>query len=35
MSYIRTVQVSRGMFLLDIYYKVYYKHKRRLVGVNN
>jgi hypothetical protein len=33
--YIITIQVNRGMFLLDIYYKVYYKYKRQLVGVSN
>jgi hypothetical protein len=35
MLYIRTIGVNRGIFLLDVYYEVYYKHKRRLIKVNN
>ena len=33
--YIRTVGVNKGIFLLNIYYKVYCKHKRQLVKINN
>jgi len=35
MLYIRTIRVNRGMSLLDVYYKVYYEYKRRLVGVSD
>ena len=33
--YIKTIGVNKGIFLLDIYYKVYCKYKRQLVKVNN
>jgi hypothetical protein len=33
--YIRTIGVNRGIFLLNIYYEVYCKHKRRLIKVDN
>jgi len=35
MLYIKTIGVNRGISLLNVYYKVCYKHKRRLVGVGN
>jgi hypothetical protein len=33
--YIRTIKVNRGIFLLNIYYEVYCKYKRRLVKVDD
>ena len=33
--YIRTIGVNKGIFLLNVYYKVYYKYKKRLVKVDN
>ena len=33
--YIRTVEVDKGIFLLNVYCEVCYEHKRRLVGVND
>ena len=33
--YIRTIGVDRGIFLLDVCYEVYCKHKRRLVKVDD
>ena len=33
--YIRTIGVDKSIFLLNIYYKVYYKYKKQLVKINN
>ena len=33
--YIRIIGVNKGIFLLNVYYKVYYKYKRRLVKVDD
>jgi hypothetical protein len=32
---IRTIGVNRGIVLLNVYYKVCYKHKKQLIRVND